>query len=333
MTTPEPYPEAIMRLRTALYPSFALLAGIQLDLFTALKDGPKSAGEIAEGLGVGSGKLTALLYVLVTAGLLTVDGDLFANSPESDYFLVRGSLNYMGGTYAAFAEDRWNAVHKTADSIRTGSAQAKVDWTTMSPEEQDSFFRSQHPASVRTAKELLARYDFSAHRHLLDVAGGTGGLAITITETCPYLRATVVDLPAMTPVTQRFVAQAGAADRVQVIAADAVNQPLNGSFDVAVMSAFIPVLSPDEAQRALRNVSQVMEPGGTLYIHDGGTLDDSRLSPLEIVRQNLWFINVFDQGEARTEQERRDWLSKAGFDPGERVTFPSGGSIMVARKP
>ncbi len=99
------------------------------------------------------------------------------------------------------------------------------------------------------------------------------------------------------------------------------------------MSAFIPVLSPDEAQRALRNVSQVMEPGGTLYIHDGGTLDDSRLSPLEIVRQNLWFINVFDQGEARTEQERRDWLSKAGFDPGERVTFPSGGSIMVARKP
>ena len=102
-------------------------------MFTALKDGPKSAGEIAEGLGVGSGKLTALLYVLVTACLLTVDGDIFANTPESDYFLVRGSLSYMGGTYAAFAEDRWNAVHKTADSIRTGSAQAKVDWTTMSP--------------------------------------------------------------------------------------------------------------------------------------------------------------------------------------------------------
>ena len=123
------------------------------------------------------------------------------------------------------------------------------------------------------------------------------------------------------------------ADRVEVVTADVVNGTLEGSFDVAVMSASIPVISRDNAQRALKNVSQVMEPGGTIYINDGGTLDNTRLSPPGIVRQNLWFINVFDEGQARTEQERREWLAGAGFEGAERVTFPDGRSIMVAGKP
>ena len=122
------------------------------------------------------------------------------------------------------------------------------------------------------------------------------------------------------------------ADRVEVVAGDVVNGTLEGSFDVAVMCAFIQVISRDHAQRALKNVSQVMEPGGTIYLNDIGTLDDSRLAPAGAVRQNLWFINVFDEGQAKTERERREWLSEAGFEDIERKTFPDGRSIMVARK-
>ncbi len=129
-----------------------------------------------------------------------------------------------------------------------------------------------------------------------------------------------------------MVLEAGVADRVEVLAVDVVNGTLEGSFDVAVMSAFIPVISRDYAQRSLKNVSQVMEPGGTIYIPDGGTLDNSRLSPPGVVRQNLWFINVFDEGQARTEKERRDWLTEAGFEDIQRQTFPDGRGIMVARK-
>ncbi|MCH7661378.1 MAG: hypothetical protein IH933_12625, partial [Euryarchaeota archaeon] len=148
----------------------------------------------------------------------------------------------------------------------------------------------------------------------------------------PHLRATVVDLPTVTPITQRLVSEAGVADRVEVVAADVVNGTLEGSFDVAVISKFLPVISRDQAGRALKNVSQAMEPGGTLYIEDVGTLDDSRLGPSATVRQNLWFINVFDQGQARTEQEHKEWLTDAGFEGIERITFPDGDSITVSRK-
>ena len=332
MTNPPPQPDTIWRLRTALYPSFALLAAIQLDVFSPLSDGAKTVEQVAETLGVDSDKLRPLMYILVESGLLTLEGENFSNSPEAGHFLVKGISSYIGAGYEAFAE-QWNAVWKTAESIRTGSAQAKVDYGAMSEEELEAHYHSFHLGTLTTGTRLLAEYDFSSSRRLIDVAGGTGGVAIAIAQACPQLRATVVDLPTVTPLTQRLVQEAGVADQVEVVAADVVNGTLEGSFDVAIMSAFIPVISRDDAQRALKNVSQVIQAGGTIYINDGGTLDNSRLSPPETVRQNLWFINVFDQGQAKTEQERREWLSGAGFENIERKTFPDGRSIMVARKP
>ena len=99
MTNPPPQPITIWRLQRALYPSFALLAGIQLDLFTPLTDGPMTAEQVAVGLGVGTDKLRALLYILADAELLTVKGDLFSNTAEADRFLVRGKPSYIGAGY------------------------------------------------------------------------------------------------------------------------------------------------------------------------------------------------------------------------------------------
>ena len=95
MTTQPPRPETIERLEAAVYPSFAILAGMQLDLFTPLKDGPMNVGELAQALGVGPTKLEPLLYSLVDAELLIVEGERFSNTPEAAHFLVRGIPTYQ----------------------------------------------------------------------------------------------------------------------------------------------------------------------------------------------------------------------------------------------
>ena len=70
------------------------------------------------------------------------------------------------------------------------------DYTASSIEDQEPIIRGLHPGSVAAAYTLLKRFDFSAYNSLLDVAGGSGGIAITLAEKQPQLRATVVDLPA-----------------------------------------------------------------------------------------------------------------------------------------
>jgi SAM-dependent methyltransferase len=331
MTNPPLRPETIEKLASAVNPAFAMVAGMQLDVFTPLKDGPLRVEDIAAALAVHPRKLRPLLYALVAAGLLTVEDERFANTPEAAHFLVRGQPAYLGDTYEGRLL-RWQATLHTAETIRTGVPQAKVDYAAMSPDQLEPWYRGIHAEAVAAAQTLMARHDFSSDRHLLDVGGGSGGLALTIAASCPQLQATVVDLATVTPITQRYVAEAGLTERVHVMTADVVYGPLTGVFDVAVLLRLIQVLSPDQARRVLRNVSQVVEPGGAIYIV-GQVLDNSRLSPPETVAGNLFFLNAFDEGQAYTEQEHRDWLADAGFEQCERLLLPNRMSIMSAKKP
>jgi SAM-dependent methyltransferase len=325
-----PHPETIDKLARAVYPAFAMLAGMQLDLFTPLKDGPMSAGQLATNLGVDQGKLGPLLYALVVAGLLTVEEDLFSNTLETAHFLVRGSSAYMGGRHESMGET-WNAVLKTAASVRTGSAQAKVDFSALSPEEVKTNRGRRHLDTIAAGRDLATRYDFSSYRTLLDVGGGSGGLAIAITEAHPDIRATVADLPNVVPVTQYFVEEAGATERVRAVGADILEGLATGPYDVAVLRNFIQVLSVSQARLAFRNINQAIKTDGSIYVL-GSIIDDSRVSPPETVASNLYFLNIYDGGQAYTEGEYRGWLTEAGFVDIKRVVLPGATSIITARK-
>jgi len=122
-----PRPDTVNNLRSAADAAFAMLAGMQLDVFTPLQAGPLNAEQIADALGLKPGRLRLLLYSLVTAGLLNEDKGRFSNTPEANQFLVKGSPSYVGNRYAALAT-RWAASLKTAESIRTGIPQAKINF-------------------------------------------------------------------------------------------------------------------------------------------------------------------------------------------------------------
>ena len=134
-----------------------------------------------------------------------------------------------------------------------------------------------------------------------------------MTQINPNLSATVVDLPTVIPITRQFVADAYAADKVEVLTVDITSDPIPGMYDAAILSAVLQTLSPKQAQAVLKNVANVVKPGGWLFIFGTGMLDNSRLSPKAAVEFNLVFINVYEHGQSYTEDEYRKWLKKAGF--------------------
>jgi hypothetical protein len=74
-----------------------------------------------------------------------------------------------------------------------------------------------------------------------------------------------------------------------------------------------------------------LNPGGHIFII-GTVLDDSRLTPAEMATINLFFINVYDGGQAFTEGEHRTWLAEAGFENFERSVLPNQQSLIFAQK-
>lgn len=319
-------PDIINAHLAAVYPALAMLAGMQLDVFSPLAAGPRTAPALAEALGVQPQKLGPLLYALVTAGLLTVDGDCFANTPESMEFLVRGRPRYLGGTAEAYA-DLWSATLHTAASIRSGLPQAKHDFARMSADELRAFIRGIDAGAGATARRLYKDYPLAARRHLLDAGGGAGGLAIALCRLCPDLRATVAELPSVASIARESVAESGLAARVDVIEADLVAGPPPGRYDLATLRSVLQVLAPAEAARVVTHVAAALAPGGELFVV-GRMLDDGRLSPPDAVAVNVMFLNVYDAGQAWTESEYREWFRAAGLVDVRRQPLAGGYSVL-----
>jgi SAM-dependent methyltransferase len=319
-------PDTINAHLAAVYPALAMLAGMQLDVFSPLAAGPRTAPALAEALGVQPQKLGPLLYALVTAGLLTVDGDCFANTPESMEFLVRGKPRYLGGTAEAYA-DLWSATLHTAASIRSGLPQARHDFARMSADELRAFIRGIDAGAGATARRLYKDYPLAARRHLLDAGGGAGGLALALGRLCPDLRATVAELPSVASIARESVAESGLAARVDVIEADLVAGPPPGRYDLATLRSVLQVLAPADAARVVTNVAAALAPGGELFVV-GRMLDDGRLSPPEAVAVNVMFLNVYDAGQAWTESEYRGWFRAAGLVDVRRQLLAGGYSVL-----
>ena len=326
-------PKTIETLADAVYPSFAMLAGMELDLFSPLKDGPLTAEEIARAAGTDRAKTAPLLQALAAIGLLEFDGDRFLNSPEADRFLVRESPDYIGMRHHAYRR-RWNSVLGVAETIRAGVPKRGMDYASMSPDVRESFYRGTFTECLAAGRVLAKSQDFSSFRSLVDVGGGSGGLAIAMAEAWPSLTITIADLPAITPVAQRYADEAGVAARIKIYPTNVVSDPLSGSYDAAVMRGLFPVLTPDQIRSALAHVYSALKPGSPIYVV-GWILDNSRITPLSYATYNLLFVNDYADGLIHTEAEHRTWLEETGFEYILREpSAPSyAADFILARKP
>ena len=324
-------PDTINRHIGNVYPALAMLAGMQLDVFTPLAEGPLFAADIAKALDLPSEKLEPLLYALVTAGLLSVDDGKFSNTAEAQEFLVKSSKRYLGGAHSAYS-DLWSSTMHTAESIRSGIPQAKHDFAAMSKEELRGFIRGLDAGASATARRLNKTFDMTRFSTLLDAGGGSGGVAVALCELCPNLQATVGELGNVAEITRECVAESGVVDRVSVLDVDLVKEIPSAQYDAVVLRSVLQVLSAAEASKVVEHVAACLNSGGELFVV-GRMLDDSRLSPLDAVAVNVMFLNVYDHGKAYTESEYKSWLTNAGLTAAARTELAGGYSIMHAVKP
>ncbi len=325
-----PDPSRITGQLISAFKSAALLGALELEVFTALGDGPLTGEEIARRLGVHSRRLLPILHVLMIMGLLHSDGHRFSNGMDAAHYLVRGKASYIGGIYELY-NDLIQAALRTAESIRRNHPAAEHDFSQMTDEQLGAFFRGIHAFGVVQGRELAAQRRFDRFALLADVGGGSGNMAIGACEACPNLRATVLELERIVPIARQFVAEAGLGDRVSAQHCNITLRPPDAAFDVAIVRNLIQVLDPDQAASALRNIGKCVRSGGEIYVI-GYVLDDSRSIPWEAAAYDVAFINIYPSGQSYTESEYNGWLSDAGFVNIERTLLSNKMSLIAARK-
>ncbi len=115
----------------------------------------------------------------------------------------------------------------------------------------------------RRAISLIGRY--VAPSHILDVATGTGDLAIAAMNLVPE-KITGIDISnEMLAIGRRKVEKLGLAGRIEMLSGDSLSMDFSdGTFDVA-MSAF-GVRNFEETVTGLREMHRVLRPGGMVMV-------------------------------------------------------------------
>lgn len=308
-----PNPALLMRLALAYRSSAVLFAAVDLDLFTALAQGPRTAHELSETSRAHLPALRLLLEACVAEELLTTDGERYANSPVAEAFLVRGRPAYSANGFK-YAQDLYPAWGRLSDLIRHGRPpMPPATILGQDKEKTRAFVYAMHERARGIGSVLSHLADLQGRRRLLDIGGGPATYSMALVAHTPGLRATVLDVPGVLEVTRDIVDASGFADRVELMPGDYLTSAFGGGYDLALLSGMMHRETPASCQLLLQKTFTALDSGGLAVVSDVFFDDDSKRTPAFTIYFALNMMLTSDDGSAHAKSDMVGWMRGAGF--------------------
>ena len=182
------------------------------------------------------------------------------------------------------------------------------------------------------ARAVVQAVEVNGGKRMLDLGGGSGAYSIAFAKAAPALRAEIVDLPEVLPITQDHIRKAGLADRITTRAGDMLTVPLeSGSYDLVLLSAICHMYSPEENQKLFERAYAALAPKGRLVVSDF-ILEADKTAPRFAALFALNMLVATRAGASYSEPEYEAWLKQAGFAETKRVRIPGPANLMIATK-
>ena len=317
---PLPDPAIVLDLLDAFRRSKTMFAAVSLGVFDILSTkGPQSLQSIAADLQANTDTLERLLDACVGLQLLARTDAIYHNTPLAAAYLCKGSPNTITGYIGYSNSVLWKLWGNLEYATREGTNRWKQTYGWEGPI-FDHFFRDEasrrdfllgmHGFGVISSPHVVAAFDLSRFRHLVDLGGATGHLAIAACQRYPELRATVFDLPGASEIAKEIVGASPVADRVKVLAGDFFTDALPEG-DLFAVGRILHDWSEGKILTLLRKAFERLPSGGGLLIAEK-LLDDDKLGPRSAQMQSLNML-VCTEGKERTLAEYERLVKQAGF--------------------
>ncbi len=108
----------LQKIAQAYWESAALMAAVELEIFTAIAHGHDTITAVAKAIGISERNAERLLTVLAAMTLLSRDGERFANAADVQRFLVKDGERYAG-PWILFTKPRWKAFGELRSACAT----------------------------------------------------------------------------------------------------------------------------------------------------------------------------------------------------------------------
>lgn len=120
---PSHSPEKIMQLGMAFWGSKTLLSAVELGVFTELARQPQDASTLQTRLGLHPRSARDFFDALVALGMLERENGLYANTPETAFFLDKAKPSYIGGFLDMANARLYRSWGSLTEGLKTGLPQ------------------------------------------------------------------------------------------------------------------------------------------------------------------------------------------------------------------
>ena len=318
------YALSMIELFNRYIPTRVIYVAAKLGLADSIGAEGAKAEDLAGKLSVHPDALYRVMRVLAGLGVLRQDEDerffvtsfgdtLRQNSPQS----VRD--------YAIFShESTYERVGKIIDSVRTGEPVISDYFGQLraNPEQQAIFLAGSGNKSRIETAAIIAAYDFSQCRRIVDIGGGNGAFLSGILNSCDCLSGVLFDQNAAIEAAK--AGRGGPLPRCEFVAGNFFDAVPSG-LDTYILKRVLDDWPDEKVLHILQNCRKAMASKSRLLIIEPLMGPPNELSPGHLADMN--FLVTFKGGRVRTEQEHARLLQQAGF--GLCNNFPTESEVSV----
>ena len=304
--------DQLARLVNGYWYTQTIYVAAKLGIADLLKDGPRSAEELAPTTGTNPRALYRLLRALASIGIFAEDQGRFMLTPLAECLLdpATKAMVTMRGEF------QYRAWGELLYSVQTGESAFEkqhgkpiFDYFTENPEAGNLFDQAMTGVHGRETEAMLEAYDFTGIGTLADIGGGNGSVITAILKKYPAMQGIIFDLPGVLERTSANIQEAGLEGRCQVVAGSFFETVPPGA-DAYLMRHVIHDWDDGESLTILQNCRKAIGQDGKLLVVEGLVPPSNEPSVSKFFDLAMM---VVPGGMERTEEEYRKLFEAAGF--------------------
>jgi hypothetical protein len=312
-----------------------IYTAVRLGLPDKIAQGLSSAEELASASGTDPRSTFRLMRALAVLGLCRhLGGGRFALT-ESGELLRTEVPNSLAITARHWGDRAWRSFSHLEESVRTGapmkdSGRAGFESFAHRPEDAAIFNQAMAAQTAAVASAIVAEYDFSRFRSVIDVGGGYGALIEALLKRHPQLTAASADMAYMEHDAQAYLSRAGVADRARFIPTDFFSAVPPGA-DCYLLKYIIHDWGDADSIAILRNTRAALADNGVVLIIEQVAPELAQPTPqhLAAIRTDLHMLSGVG-GMERTITEYRELLGASHLRLTRVIPTASAFSIIEA---
>jgi SAM-dependent methyltransferase len=303
----------LQRLSRAYREAAALMAAVELGLFTEVARGADTEPRLAAALDLTPVNTERIVSACVGLGLLERAGERLRNAPDVQRYLVRGEAGYAG-PWILFTKPDWDEWGRLAEHLRRKDPPVVLGRYAegFTVEAARTYHEATYSIGLGAGRRFARQVDLSGRRRILDLGGGSGAYCIAACQAHAQLTAVVLDLPPVVEVAREFIASHGLSDRITARAGDFTRDPFPRDADVVIMASNLPQYSREIIQQVIGKAFDALLPGGEMHLI-GEMLDAGRTGPADPALWALAEALHGSTGIAHSAAECVGYLERAGF--------------------